>query len=270
MPPWDWVKRSSPGRWNLTITWWTGSGEKILDKTLGAKALSIQGQAEGGTITLHHSAADRQALPDEQILALARLGQQAQTYFGSPQDMEWAWADGRLYVVQSRPVTSLYPLPPMGLKEQPLEVLLSFGVWQGMLDPYTPLGQDMFSTLVAGMGRHFRAKISAREQHIFLSAGERLFVNLTGLLQNPLGRNVANIFIGAIDPVSGAILAELLKDPALRVTETDFSLRGGCRLMTRHCSVDRECAFQPALARARTCPAGKANRNRAGRGAKAL
>ncbi len=188
-----------------------GSGEKILHKTLGAKALSIQGQAGGGTLTHHHSAAERQALPDEQILALARLGQQAQTFFGSPQDMEWAWADGNLYVVQSRPVTSLFPLPA-GVKDEPVEVLLSFGVWQGMLDPYTPLGQDVFSLLVSGMGQLFGQKINAREQRAILSAGERLFVNLTGLLSNPIGRKVVSIFIGAIDPVSGAILAELLKE----------------------------------------------------------
>jgi len=188
-----------------------GSGEKILHKTLGAKALSIQGQVGGGTVTLHHSAASRQALPDEQILALARLGQQAQTFFGSPQDMEWAWADGNLYVVQSRPVTSLFPLPA-GMKDEPVEMLLSFGVWQGMLDPYTPLGQNMFSLLVSGMGQLFGQKINAREQRTILSAGERLFVNITGLLSNPIGRKVASIFIGAIDPVSGAILAELLKE----------------------------------------------------------
>ncbi|MCX6054320.1 MAG: PEP-utilizing enzyme [Chloroflexi bacterium] len=206
-----------------------GSGEKILEKTLGAKALSIQGQAEGGTVTLHHSAANLQALPDEQILELARLGQQAQIYFGSPQDMEWAWAEGRLYVVQSRPVTSLYPLP-LGLAEQPLEALLFFGVWQGMIDPYTPLGRDMFSTLVAGMGSIFGAKINAREQRIFLSAGERLFVNLTGLLKNKIGRNVATIFIGAIDPVSGDILAGLLKDPRFDVIGS-FRLRDKFRLI---------------------------------------
>jgi len=199
-----------------------GSWGKILDKSLGAKALSIQGQAGGGTVTHYHSAADRQALPDEQILALARLGRQAQTYFGSPQDMEWAWAEGRLYVVQSRSVTSLYPLPT-GLAEQPLEVLLSFGVWQGMLDPYTPLGQDMFSTLVSGMGQLFGLKISIRDQHVFLSAGERLFVNITGLLSNSIGRKVANSFIGAIDPVSGAILADLLKDSRFS-TENSLSL----------------------------------------------
>lgn len=205
------------------------SGEQILGKTLGAKALSIQGQAEGGTVTLYHSAADRQALPDQQILVLARLGRQAQACFGSPQDIEWAWADGHLYVVQSRPVTSLYPLPA-GLADQPLEVLFSFGVWQGMLDPYTPLGGDMLGMLISGMGRLFGQKIDARQQRVFLGAGERLFVNVTGLLSNPIGRNVANLFVGSIDPISGAILAELLKDSPLRA-EKDLSLGARLRLV---------------------------------------
>jgi pyruvate,water dikinase len=206
-----------------------GGGEKILSKTLGAKALSIQGQAGGGTITIHHSAASQQALPDEQILALVRLGQQAQAYFGGPQDMEWAWADGRLYVVQSRPVTSLYPLPA-GVKAETFEVLLSFGVWQGMLDPYTPIGQDVFATLVAGMGKLFGVEVKADEQRVFLPAGERLFVNITGLLKNPIGRAVAELFISAIDPVSKAILVEVLKDPHL-ATEQKISFGGRLRLL---------------------------------------
>lgn len=206
-----------------------GSGEKVLSKTLGAKALSIQGQAGGGTISLHQSAAERQALPDQEILALARLGQQAQSYFGSPQDMEWAWAEGQLYVVQSRPVTSLFPLPA-GLNDEPLEVLFSFGVWQGMLDPYTPIGRDVFSCLVAGIGRLFGMDVQAREQRALLCAAERLFVNLTGMLKNPLGRTVAGIFIPAVDPISAEILAGLLKDPRLAGV-TDFKLKDRLWLM---------------------------------------
>lgn len=202
----------------------SGSGKNILTKTLGAKALTIQAQAGGGTVTLHQSAADRQALPDEQILALAQLGQQVQTFFGSPQDMEWAWAGERLYVVQSRPVTSLFPLPAE-LKDEQLEVFWSFGAWQGMLDPYTPVGRDVFGLLVYGVGDYFGRTMSIRQQRVFLGAGERLFVNITGLLSKSIGRKVANIFIDAIDPVSGAILAELLKDPRFSAT-TNLSLKG--------------------------------------------
>ena len=201
----------------------------ILRKTLGAKALAIEGRAEGGTRTIEQDQSHCQALIDEQILALTRLGQQAAAHFGVPQDIEWAWADGRMYIVQSRPITSLYPLPT-NVAGEPLEVMLSFGVWQGMLDPYTPLGQDVFDILISRMGTLFGRNLKAKEQRVFLSAGERLFVNLTGLLQNPLGRNVLNVFISSIDPVSGTILADILKDPRLP-DEVNFSLRDRLKLI---------------------------------------
>ncbi|NMB53469.1 MAG: phosphoenolpyruvate synthase [Leptolinea sp.] len=190
----------------------------ILSKTIGAKAISIIGQAEGGTITVKNKDSYQQALPDEHILELVRLGRQAQDYLGGPQDMEWAWADGQMYVVQSRPVTSLYPLPAV-LDDDNLEILLSFGVWQGMLDPYTPFGQDAFSYLIVGFARKFGEKITADRQRVMLAAGERLFVNLTHLLRSSLGRNFVNIFLSAIDPETIKVIRELLKDPRFSPVE---------------------------------------------------
>lgn len=186
----------------------------ILSKSLGAKALVVQGLASGGTRAVPVQGVPRQALPDAAIQALTRIGQQSVAHFGCPQDLEWAWADGRLQVVQSRPITSLYPLPA-GLGGKGLEIVLSFGVWQGMLDPYTPIGQDMFSHLVAGAARLFGLRPTAGQQRVFLRAGERLFVNLTPLLRYKLGRVFAAGFVEVIDPVSAAILAELLKDERL-------------------------------------------------------
>ncbi len=92
----------------------------ITGKSLGGKALSIRGQAGGGTETLREDVAARQALPDAVILELAALcGRVEALYGGAPQDIEWAWAGDRLYLLQARPVTSLYPLP-IGLAAQPL------------------------------------------------------------------------------------------------------------------------------------------------------
>jgi pyruvate,water dikinase len=204
-------------------------GSQILSKTLGAKAISIRGQSGGGTVTLNENAIARQALPDAAILELARLGQQAAAHFGSPQDMEWAWAGERLYVVQSRPITSLYPLPA-GLAPEPLEALFSFGMWQGMLDPYTPLGQDVLTGLVAGLARLFKVTIQPRTQRIFMESGGRLWVNITQLIQNDAGRNVLSLFIPAIDPASESILQELFKDPRLAVIRT-MSLRDRWRIL---------------------------------------
>lgn len=187
------------------------SNGNAIHKILGAKALTITGKTGGGTEVQTGSAADRQALPDEQIHQLVGLGRQAEIHFGGPQDMEWAWADGQLFVVQSRPVTSLYPLPDT-LDPHTLEMLLSFGVWQGMLDPYTPLGQDAFKYLVVGFARKFGATTSALEQRTMLTAGERMFVNLTYLLRSSLGRTIAEIFLSSIDLDTAKIVRELLKD----------------------------------------------------------
>ena len=71
-----------------------------------------------------------QALPDEQIIELAQLGQRIQSLYGLPQDIEWAWANQQLYILQSRPITSLFPTPA-GLPAEPLKVMVSFGAVQG-------------------------------------------------------------------------------------------------------------------------------------------
>jgi pyruvate,water dikinase len=202
---------------------------RILSKTLGSKALTIQGQPGGGTITIAQDEARLQALPDEQILTLTHLGQQAAANFGTPQDMEWAWAEGRWFIVQSRPITSLYPLP-VNESTGVLEAYLSFGVWQGMLDPYTPLGQDLFSNLVSGMGELFNVKIKPEEQRTLLAAGDRLFVNITGLLRNSIGRRFLPVFGSAIDPISGEILKKLLEDPRF-VDNGTFSMRARLNLV---------------------------------------
>ena len=150
------------------------------------KPFPLPVRSGAGRLSAQISGADRQALPDDQIIALARLGQQAAVSFGGPQDMEWSWADGQLYVVQSRPVTSLYPLPPAP-PDNTLEIMMSFGVWQGMLDPYTPIGQDVFRYVITGFIHQNGGFTTPLDQRIILIAGERIFINLTQLLQTPVG-----------------------------------------------------------------------------------
>ncbi|MBN1428433.1 MAG: phosphoenolpyruvate synthase [Anaerolineae bacterium] len=193
----------------------------ILSKTLGAKAIAVRGLAGGGTQTIDENAANRQALPDEQILALSQLGQQAATTFGCPQDLEWAWADGQLYAIQSRPITSLYPLPER-VDAGKFEVFFSFASWQGMLDPYTPLGQDALKLLASNMALLFGIKVGPDEQRVLLSAGERLFVNFTGPLSTSLGRTGISLFIQSMDSIAAQILQEVTDDPQFPRHEPRF------------------------------------------------
>ena len=56
--------------------------------------------------------ADQACLSDAQLRALARLGEQSERHFGTPQDVEFAIdADGALWLTQARPITTLFPSP---------------------------------------------------------------------------------------------------------------------------------------------------------------
>lgn len=190
---------------------------RIDKKTLGAKALSIRGQAGGGTSTVAESGADRPALGDAAILQLAELGQQvAGHYQGEPQDIEWAWADGRLYLLQARPITSLYPLPA-GLAPDPLRVMASFGAMQGLLDPLTPLGRDIVPRLIVSMMAIFGRHETLASQQVVLTAGERLFADITGFVRHPRGRTLIRNILGVIEPSAGLALAAVVDDPRLAV-----------------------------------------------------
>lgn len=202
----------------------TGRQGSITSKTLGRKALTIVGTAGGGTQTVAADAAARQALPDATIPELAQLGQQIARLFGTPQDIEWAWAAGKLYVLQSRPITSLFPLPE-NLTAEPLRALISLGAVQGMLDPITPLGRDFFRNFVVYTAHRLGQRLTAQNQPVLYTAAERLFVNISGALRNGMIRDLVAPVFSVIEPGARESLLPLFDDPRLATTGRGFRLR---------------------------------------------
>ncbi len=184
----------------------------IVEKTLGAKALAVVSKAEGGTQVV--AGAGRQALPDERILELAELGQRVADAWGAPQDIEWAWDGQRLHLLQTRAITSLYPVPE-GLDENDLRAMFSFGAVQGMLDPLTPLGQDAMALVVSGAGRLFDLHYDERTQKILRPAGDRLWLDITTPVRNPVGRKLIRYALNAIEPSVAAHVYSVWNDPRL-------------------------------------------------------
>ena len=142
----------------------------------------------------------------------------------TPQDIEWAWADGTLYLLQARPITSLFPLPE-GLPADPLQAMLSFGAVQGMLDPITPLGRDLIEHIVAAGAQLFGMPVNAETQNALFTAGERLWINLTPLLRNTVGRRIMPGITSWVDPGGGAALDAIWHDPRLQPTRHGISPR---------------------------------------------
>ncbi len=196
---------------------------RILKKTLGSKALVIREQAGGGTISESADAGDQQALPDPAITELAAFGREIETLFHSPQDIEWAWAHGKMWLLQSRPITSLYPLiEGVNPETQPVRALFSFGAVQGMLDPMTPVGQDSIRTVFAGAARLFGFDLTADTQPVIYSAGERLFGDLSALIRHPIGQRVMVGFMRFVEPGSASVIKALTEDPRFKISRGWF------------------------------------------------
>lgn len=165
-----------------------------------------------------------QALPDGAILELAHIGQQVQAFFGFPQDIEWAWADGQLYLLQARPITALFPLPEP-IPEDRLEVYFSFGAVQGLLDPMTPIGRDAIKILFAAGAGLFGEKVTSQTQKVIYEAGERLWGNFTAMLKNSVGRRVVPVALSMVEPTIKQAVEEILDDPRLQPRKAGVSWR---------------------------------------------
>jgi pyruvate,water dikinase len=187
---------------------------EITHKFLGSKAVVISGKSEGGVTTQEADSSQIQAIPDEVILQLANIGKQIEALYRFPQDIEWAVSQGEIYILQSRPITSLYPLPE-NLPPEPLKTMIGLHVIQGMLEPFTPLGQTAIMEVLTGGARALGLNFTIDQQTAFYVAGERVWINMTPIVRHPRGHKVYPVVIKNLDPGVAQAFEEILRDPRL-------------------------------------------------------
>jgi phosphohistidine swiveling domain-containing protein len=156
------------------------------------------------------------SLADAQVRALTALGLAAQRLFGEPQDVEWVIdAGGTIWLTQSRPITTLYPLPdpssaePFGAESEPpsdTRVYLCGSLLQGLTRPITPMGLS-----VLGMWG------DRRSPWTYVSPGLRMYMDLTPVLRSKSGRRALVRMLPLADGRSAAVLPALLDDPRFSV-----------------------------------------------------
>jgi len=121
---------------------------RITERKIPSKSIGIYANENGGTkeITIDDNSKNKQVLSDDQITTLERLGRRIESYFSYPQDIEWCIFDNLVYVVQSRPITTLYPLP--NVKNDEERIFFSGGHLQMMTAPIKPLGMFFFKSII--------------------------------------------------------------------------------------------------------------------------
>ncbi|GAB6446160.1 phosphoenolpyruvate synthase [Bacillus cereus] len=169
---------------------------KIVDKVISTKKVAIYALKEGGTVTKQINSAQQkiQTLSEQQILQLAQIGRQIEAYFGCPQDIEWCLVDNTFYIVQSRPITTLYPIPEEN--DGGNHVYISVGHQQMMTDAMKPLGLSFFLLTTSAPMR---------------KAGGRLFVDATQRLASPASRDYLINTLGKSDPLVRDALTTIIE-----------------------------------------------------------
>ncbi|MBW0102643.1 rifamycin-inactivating phosphotransferase [Pseudonocardia sp. KRD291] len=159
---------------------------EVVDRVVAVKERAVVAAPGGGTRqqTVESDQQRRPALTDAQVLELAVLGRRIEAHLGRPQDIEWCLAEGGFRIVQSRPITTLFPVPPA--EDGRGHVYVSVGHQQMMTDAMTPLGLSVWQMSTP---------------RPMSEAGGRLFVDVTPILTAPAAREGFLNVAGRSDPL---------------------------------------------------------------------
>src|SRR5207253_3836284 len=169
---------------------------EVVAKAVATKQLAIHASPGGGTQEqpIEPAQQEQPVLTDAQVVQLAQLGRRIEAHFGHPQDIEWCLVDDEFQIVQSRPITTLFPIP--AVDDQENHLYISVGHQQMMTDAMKPLGLS------------FWQMTTARPMY---EAGGRLFVDVVRDLASPTSRARLLEMAGKSDPLIGDALQSILE-----------------------------------------------------------
>src|SRR6266540_567936 len=193
---------------------------EILERRLGDKRVTVRTRAGGGTERLELATGnDMACLADDQIRSLAALGVRVEEHYAAPQDIEFAVdAEGKIWLTQARPITTLFPLPSSApTTDDDLRVYFSLNVFQGVFRPFTPMGMQVFRLVGSAIAGLFvgPARDPLAGPSLLVEAGLRLFLDITPLVRSPAGRRLLASAAAQGEARSGPIVGELAADPRL-------------------------------------------------------
>ncbi|QFY10584.1 pyruvate, water dikinase [Nonomuraea phyllanthi] len=188
-----------------------GPGTAVVDGTTAADHYVLDRPGRGyvldGTDWRRHGH-EHGCLTRARLAELREAGERLQRRLGAPQDVEWAYDhDGTLWLLQSRPITTLFPAPPESAQPGP-RLYVEFGHVQGMLQPATPMGMSALRSMVAGLLASFGLTVE------IVGIGGRLYGDLTDAMRDPsTRRRLVKMMAVDFGPRAQAVVEHLLDDP---------------------------------------------------------
>ena len=144
-----------------------GLGEALVSGLVGGELFQVRDDA----VVTGPTGQTQPTLTNAQVVSLVQLGRRIEAHFGRPQDIEWCLVGDDFHFVQSRPITTLFPVPTTDDQEN--HVYISVGHQQMMTDAMKPLGLSFWQLTTP---------------RPMQEAGGRLFVDVAPALATPAGR----------------------------------------------------------------------------------
>lgn len=203
------VINASPGTGQAVVSGAVNPDQFVLETASAHVTRSTLGGPESGRSP---------SLSGPQLQELTALGDGVQRLFGAPQDIEWAIeTGGKIWLTQSRPITTLYPLPEPAPEDAaagsaaPTRVYLCGTLFQGLTRPITPMGLTVLEKMRNSKG-----------PWRYANPGLRMYVDLTAVARSKSGRAYLQRILPLADGRSGAVLPALLEDPRFGIIERSF------------------------------------------------
>lgn len=201
-------------------------GEMVVDATPGLGTTVVDGSAPADHYVLRGDPVpDGGCLGPAQLARLRAAGERLQRRAGRPQDVEWAFdRNGELWLLQSRPVTTLFPLPRSS--RPGTRVLLEVGHMQGMLQPFTPMGMAAMRLAMTQYLESAGVRTGPDGNGVLVEAAGRMYLDITGVVRYRPTRRRLGAALAIYGPRVRAAMDRVLEDPRLApVPGRPFRLR---------------------------------------------
>lgn len=198
--------------------------EKIIEIKINKKEIAIYRNENGGTykVNLDENLQNKEVLSKDEIKKLATIGKNIEKYYNYPQDIEWAIDDKQeIYILQSRPITSLYPKVENSEENR---IYFSLSHLQVMTAPIKPLGIDMLKRIFP-----FKIDENTQKSLVVNSAGGRVYVDLTDIIKLPIRNKVVKFMGENIDYLMGNAIENYLLENKVEKKLPSISMIKGAK-----------------------------------------
>ncbi len=214
----------TPDQWIMDRTYASIIEERVAKK----EVMTVRREKGIEFVPVPDENKEQVTLNKKDVLRLLEFGNKVEAYFGSPQDIEWAYKDGAFFLVQTRPITSLYPLPKKVPGKEGLRIHVNMSILsQGMQEPFTPMGNSIYMRALLGPVQVFDKRIKDEDDLWWCqTVGGRIFIDYTELLRDEKRWNkmIINDYFSDQEPLSARALLQWLEKNKTAITAEESKM----------------------------------------------